>query len=101
MAAWSRALRSSGTLPRPDRAALGQGQQPRPVFRGAGEGPLDVAEQLALHQARVEGRDVDGQERAVAARAVAVYGPGDQFLAGAALAGDKDAGVARGDQGDA
>ena len=33
--------------------------------------------------------------------AVAMDGPGDQFLAGAALAGDEDAGVARRHQGDA
>ena len=44
---------------------------------------------------------MDRQERPVAAGAVAMDGAGDQFLAGAAFAGDEDAGVARRHQGDA
>ncbi len=84
-----------------DGAAVGQRQQPGPGLGGAGERPLDVAKQLAFHKVGVQARHVDRQERAIAVGAVAVDGAGDQLLAGAALAGDEDGGVARGHQGDA
>ena len=60
-----------------------------------------VAEQLAFDKVGIEGGDVNGQERPVAAPAVAVNGAGDEFLARAALAGNKHRGVARRHQGDA
>ena len=56
---------------------------------GAGEGALLVAEQLAFQQVLRDGGAVEGQERCFAPGAVLVDGPGDQFLAGAALAGDQ------------
>ena len=70
-------------------------------WHGAGERPLQVSEELALDQAGAERGQADRQERAVAPAAVAVDRPGDQLLAGAALAGDEDRDVGRRDQGDA
>ena len=63
------------------------------VARGAGEGPLHVAEQLALQHPLGQCRAVHGHERPVGPRAEVVDGPGDQFLARAALALDQHRGV--------
>ena len=52
----------------------------------AGEGAALVAEQFAFEQLLGNGGAVDGQERLLAAVAVMVNGPRDQFLAGAAFA---------------
>ena len=54
--------------------------------RGAGEGALHVAEQLALQQPRGDGRAVERHEGLVRARAPAVDGPREQLLARARLA---------------
>ena len=54
-----------------------------------GERPLDVAEQLALQQARRQGGAVDLDERLARPRAVLVDRLGQQLLAGAALAADQ------------
>ena len=67
---------------------------------GAGEGALLVAEQLALQQVLRDGRAVEGQERRLGSGAVLVDGAGDQFLAGAALAGDQHRHVLGGDAAD-
>ncbi len=67
-----------------DQAALGRHR--------AGEGPLDVAEELALEQGVGERGAVDGQKTLLAAAAAVVDGGGDQLLAGAALPLDEDAG---------
>jgi hypothetical protein len=56
---------------------------------GAGEGALLVPEQLALQELLRDGGAVQGQKRGVGPPGVLVDGPGDQFLAGAALAGDQ------------
>ena len=90
-----------GHLVEEDRAAVGLFQQSLAGLVGAGERAADVAEQLALGQRGAERGDVDGHERPVRAAAVAMDRPGDQFLAGAALAAEVDAGVGGGDQGDA
>ena len=55
----------------------------------AGESPFFVAEELALDQFVGQGRTVDRQERTVLAGAEGMDGPGHQFLASAALAGDQ------------
>ena len=54
--------------------------------RRAGEGPLLVAEELALDELPGEGRAVDLHERPAAAGAVVVEGVRDELLAGAARA---------------
>ncbi len=56
---------------------------------GTAEGPLDMAEQLRLEQSRRDGGAVDGDQRAVAARAFAVQAQGHQLLADAAFAHDQ------------
>ena len=67
---------------------------------GAGEGALLVAEQLALQQRLGDGGAVQRQERRLRPRPVVVDGAGDELLAGAALAGDQDRDVLRGDAAD-
>ncbi len=57
---------------------------------GAGEGALLVAEQLALQEAGGDGGAVELDERALAAGAQVVKGPGDELLARAGLAADQD-----------
>ena len=82
-------------------AAVGEREQARRAACSAPvNAPSDVAEQFALDEVRVQRRDVDGQERLAAPRAVGVDRAGDEFLAGAALAGDEHARVGRGDQRD-
>ena len=56
---------------------------------GAGEGAAFVAEEFAFQQLLRDGGAIDGQERLLAAVAVMIDGARDQFLARAALAGDK------------
>ena len=56
--------------------------------RGAGEGALLVAEELALQQVLREGAAVDGDEGLAARGPLVVEGAGHQLLAGAGLAGD-------------
>src|SRR5690606_24714551 len=70
-------------------AAVGRLELARLVGDRAGEGALDVAEQLALEQVLRDGAAVDGDERPVLARRAAVDLAGDQLLAGAGLAGDE------------
>src|SRR3712207_9287067 len=50
------------------------------VRRRAGERALGVAEQLRLKKGFGQRAAVDGDEGAVGARAVVVYGAGDEFL---------------------
>jgi hypothetical protein len=59
----------------------------------AGEGAFLVAEQLTLEQGLGDGRAVDGDEGARAARAQVVDGAGSQLLAGPALAGEEHGSV--------
>ena len=89
--------RDVGHLVEEERAAVGLFQQALAGLLGPGERPADVAEQLALGQRRAERGDVDRHERPAAPPAVLMDRPGHQFLAGAALAADVDAGLGRGD----
>ena len=80
--------------------AGGELEQARPVLVRPGERTLQVAEELALDQGRAERGEADRHERAGPSRAVAMDRPGDQLLAGAALAGDQHRHVRRGHQRD-
>jgi len=71
--------------------------QAGPLPLRPGEGPLLVAEQLALDQAFWERADVGRDERPVASRAEVVDGPRDELLPGAALPLDQDRDVGVGD----
>src|SRR5690606_6496766 len=76
-------------------------KQARARLAGVGEGPLRVAEQLALEQGVGDRRAVDRHERGRAADTATMERARDQLLAGAALAGDqyRRVGLARaGDQ---
>ena len=66
---------------------------------GAGEGAFLMAEEFAFEELLGDGGAVDGDEILPAALAVMVDGAGDEFLAGAALAGDHHRGVADGRRG--
>ncbi len=93
--------RDVGQFVKEDCAAVSQGEQAGARLRRAGECAAHMAEQLAFDEVRIEAADVNGQERPIAARAEAMNGTGDEFLAGAALAGDQHARLARRHQGDA
>src|SRR5208337_3301822 len=67
---------------------------------GPGEGALLVPEQLALEQVLRDGRTVERQKRRPSPAAVLIDGAGDQFLTGAALAGDQHGDVLGGDAAD-
>ena len=75
------------------RAAIGGLEQALVIAYCAGERSFDVAEQLRLEQVFGHRAAVDGDERLGAARAGVVDGARQQFLAGAAFAGDEDARV--------
>ena len=70
------------------------------IGAGVGEGAADVAEHLALEQRRRHAAEIDLHERLGGAAAVAMDRLGDQFLAGAALAGDQHRRVGRRDAAD-
>ena len=78
--------------------AAGELEQPLSVLDRPRERPLYVPEQFALDQAGAECGQADRQERAVAAAAMAMDRPGDQLLAGPALARDQHGHVGRRDQ---
>ena len=90
---------------RGDVADLVQEQRPAvrlfepagPVPVGPGEGPFDVAEQLAFEQRRGERRAMHGHQRLRGPGAVGVDELGEQFLPRAALAPEQHARVAAGD----
>ena len=67
-----------------------------PAASGAGEGPLLVAEELALQDIGRHCRAVDGHKRHAAPVALVVKALGEQLLARARLPGDQDGGVALG-----
>ncbi len=64
---------------------------------GAREGPLAVAEELAVEHFARHGGAVEGQEDAVGAVGGAVNGVREHLLAGAGLAGEEDGERGRGD----
>ena len=68
---------------------------PRPGLDARRHAPLD-AEELGLEEGLGNGRAVEGQEGGVAARRGGVEEPGDELLAGAALAPHQDADPRRG-----
>src|SRR6266404_5373069 len=70
-------------------AALRLLEAPHAPRGGPGEGPLLVAEELALDQLAGDRGHVDRDERPVSALAEIVQSAGDQLLAGAALAHDR------------
>src|SRR5207237_816059 len=78
------------------RAAVGQLEAAATGLGGAGEGPLLMAEQLALEHAFGERSAVDGDERSIAPRALLVNEAGQELLSRAGLPQDQDGGVARG-----
>ena len=59
-----------------------------------------MAEEFAFDEVFGDGGAIDFDERGIVARALAVEGAGDEFLAGAALAGDEDGGLCAGDLAD-
>ena len=67
---------------------------------GSGEGALLVPEQLAFQQILGDGGAIQRQERHLGSGAVSIDGTGDQFLAGAALAGDEYGDILGGDTAD-
>ncbi len=67
------------------------------LFGRAGERTLLVAEELGFDELLGDGGAVDLDEGLAGPQAVGVDGPGDELLAGAALAVDQDRGVGRGD----
>ena len=79
-------------------AAIGEFEASRLVAQRAGECAFHVAEKLALKQRFGHGAAVHGNHRAARTRAALVDGAGDEFLAGAALAGDEHRGVGRRDE---
>src|SRR3970040_1846283 len=65
--------------------------------QGPRERPFLVSEQLALDERVRDGGAIDGDERTLPTGAVEMEGPGDEFLAGSALAGDEDGRTGVGD----
>src|SRR5439155_26226588 len=69
-----------------DRAAVGLREEAGCIGDGAGEGAADVPEELALEERLGERGTVDGDERPLPTRAVAVDRPRDELLPGLAIA---------------
>ncbi len=63
----------------------------------AGERAFFVAEEFAFDEVFGNGGAIELDERGGGALALAIQGAGDQFLAGAAFAGDEDGGLGAGD----
>ena len=72
---------------------VGRLEQARAIQGGAGEGPPDVAEQLAFQQGFGDGAAVDGDEGSRGPDRFLVHDPGDALLARAALARDEHGGI--------
>ena len=85
-----------GDLVEEDGPLVGRLEQALLQGHGAGERALDVAEEVALEQVRREGAAVDRDEGGVGPVRVQVDGPGDQLLAGPALALEEDRAPGRG-----
>src|SRR2546426_5702921 len=92
--------RHLGDLVEEKRPPLGALDEPALGVLGAGEGPLDVAEEFALEEAFRDRAAVDPDEGAPRPAAVTVDDAGDDFLARAGLAQKADRGVGLGDAGD-
>ena len=87
------AQRHLSDLVEEDRAAGCHFELPRLVAVRAGKAPLDVPEQFGLEQRLGNAGAIDRHERGTRARARREDRPRDDFLADAALAGDKHLGV--------
>src|SRR5690606_19762978 len=74
------------------RAALGDVEHAPPIAGGSGERPLDVTEQLGLHQLLGDRPAVDRHEWTGGSIGEVVERPGDQLLASAGLAADQHVG---------
>ncbi len=85
--------RQLGDLVEEERSAVGLHEEAPARAVGAGEGAAGVAEELALQQVLRNRRAVDRHERAAASRRLGVDGPGENLLAGAALAGEQHRGL--------
>ena len=72
-----------------DRAAVGGDEQPAACLYRAGESALHVPEELAFEERLRDGSAVDWNERLSAPGTGRVDSARDQFLAGAAFAGDE------------
>src|SRR5262249_11738223 len=72
-----------------ERTAVGQLEAADLVPVGARKSPLDVSEKLTFQEALGQGGAVDRNERLFGPVAVLVQGPGQHFLAGAALPTDE------------
>ena len=84
-------VEAEGRPPHPERASRRVASSNRPMLFvvRAGEGPLFMAEELALDQVFGNGGAVDRNERFTPSRALAVDGTGDQLLAGPDLPRDE------------
>ena len=80
-----------------ERAVAGGANEAGVVAVGAGEGAAAVAEQLAFEQVARDGGAVEGDEGFLGAVGEVVDRAGEDFLAGAALAGDEDVDFGPGD----
>jgi hypothetical protein len=93
--------RRLGDLVEEERAAVGFFEEALACLYGAGERATHVSKELAFEKRLGERRAVDRDERPLGAQGVGVDGPCDQFLAGAALAGDENRCVGGRDTNDA
>ena len=84
-----------------DRSAMGLLELADATLGGAGEGTALVTEEFAFQEISGNGSAVDGDERLGGATAVLIDGAGDEFLAGAGLAENKDGDGGVGDATDA
>ncbi len=75
-------------------AAVGHLEIPLLGLNGAGEGASHMPEEGRFQQVRRQRSAVHGDEHLVGARRIGMDGFGDEFLAGAGLAGDEDGGAA-------
>ena len=76
-----------------DRAAVALLEFADALRGRAGERASFVPEQFAFEKVLRNGRAIDGEERLLAALAVMINRAGNQFLAGAAFAGDQRGGI--------
>ena len=90
-----RLVRDVADLVEEDAALVGEVVEALLRVDGAGERPLDVAEQRGLEQIRRQVARIDGDEGAIGAWRVGVDGARHQLLAGAAFAGDENRRAAR------
>ena len=84
-----RSRRQLSDLVEQQATLIGRLEQAGAVLRRAGEGTADAAKQLRLEQFIGQRRAVDGAEASSRWPAQQMERPGNQLLAGAALAGDE------------